>query len=220
MIRKILLIIVILFTSISYAQNSYSDHYYKRFEVFKNEPDTKNEIIFLGNSITEGGNWVELFPDVNAVNRGISGDVTDGILNRLDEVLSSKPTKIFLLIGTNDLARGRSIDYVLKYHQLIIDKIKSDSKHTKVYLQSVLPFNPNVGNGFSGHKSKQQVVVDLNKKLRKLARKNKIKYIKLHKAFKNSKGELIADYTYDGLHLSKNGYLHWQQFIEKKVYKN
>jgi lysophospholipase L1-like esterase len=201
----------------SYSQKQYSDHYYKRFELFKNSPDTENELIFLGNSITEGGDWKALFPNVNAINRGISGDVTDGILNRLDEVVSSKPKKIFLLIGTNDLARGKSVDYVLNNTELILDKIKSESKDSKVYLQSVLPYNPNVGTKFSGHKSKQQEVLVLNKKLKKLARKQGVKYLNIHKKFSNKQGELKADLTYDGLHLNKNGYVFWEKIIRKHV---
>ncbi|WP_298288659.1 GDSL-type esterase/lipase family protein [uncultured Lutibacter sp.] len=214
-----LLFFLFCFTISSYSQKKYSDHYYKRYELFKNTPDTENEVIFLGNSITEGGDWKVLFPKVNAVNRGISGDVTDGILNRLDEVLSSKPKKIFLLIGTNDLARGKSVDYVLNNTKLILQKIKTDSKNTKIYLQSVLPYNPNVGTKFSGHKSKQQDVLVLNKKLKKLSKKLNVKYVNLHKKFKNKQGELREELTYDGLHLSENGYVNWQKVIERIVYK-
>lgn len=215
--KYIFLIVVFYLTISSYSQEKYSDYYYKRVELFKSEADTKNEIIFLGNSITEGGDWKTLFPTVNAVNRGISSDVTDGVLNRLDEVLSSKPKKIFILIGTNDLARGKSVDYVLNNCKLIIEKIKTDSKETKIYLQSVLPYNPNVGDKFSGHKANQQLVIVLNKKLKKLARKQEVRYLNIHKKFRNKKGELKADLTYDGLHLNENGYVFWSKTIKKHV---
>ena len=66
-------------------------------------PDTPNEIIMLGNSITDGCEWSELFQNSNIKNRGISGDITEGVLYRLDEVTRSKPAKVFLLIGINDL---------------------------------------------------------------------------------------------------------------------
>ena len=122
-------------------------------------PDTKNEIIFLGNSITEGGDWKGLFPDINAVNRGISGDVTDGIMNRLDEVTSSQPKKIFLMIGTNDLARGRSVQYVSDHCRKIIENILRKSPNTELYIQSVLPTNPNIGGKFPGHKSKKNEIL-------------------------------------------------------------
>jgi len=150
--RKFTVIILVLISTLLHAQQ-YSEYYYKRKELFENTPDTKHEIIFLGNSITEGGNWQNLFPDKNVINRGISGDVTDGILFRLDEVTSSRPEKVFLMVGTNDLARGKSISYVTNNHRIIIEKILKDSENTTLYLQSVLPVNPTVGNRFSGHKS-------------------------------------------------------------------
>ena len=39
----------------------------------------------------------------NVRNRGISGDVTDGVLLRLGELIKYKPTSIFIMIGINDL---------------------------------------------------------------------------------------------------------------------
>ena len=65
-----------------------------------------NEIVFIGNSITEGGkNWSEKFNIPNIRNRGIGGDVTDGVLERLGEIIFFKPKAVFILIGINDLCK-------------------------------------------------------------------------------------------------------------------
>ena len=214
--KKLIIILLLTFVNIGFAQ-TYSDHYYKRIAMFEKEADTKNEIIFLGNSITEGGDWKALFPNKNVINRGISGDVTDGILFRLDEVTASKPSKIFLLIGTNDMAHGKSIDYVLEHTEKIILQIKSQSKDTKIYLQSILPVNPNVGKKFSGHKNNHQKIMKANKRLKALAKALNLKYINLHKAMRNGKSYIKPKYTYDGLHLSETGYEKWKQVIRKYV---
>ncbi|MBA6153242.1 SGNH/GDSL hydrolase family protein [Gelidibacter maritimus] len=214
--KKLLIIFLLAFVSIGYAQQ-YSDHYYKRKEVFENTLDTENEIIFLGNSITEGGDWKVLFPDINAVNRGISGDVTDGILFRLNEVTSSRPDKVFLLIGTNDLARGKSMEDVVNNIEKIIEQIKEQSPNTKIYLQSIMPVNPDVGDKFSGHKSNHQKIIDTNKRLKMLAKAQRISYINLHKPMRNAKKYLKPEYTYDGLHLSKEGYQKWKSILDKYV---
>lgn len=66
-------------------------HYYLKKSVFEVLPNNDNEIIFLGNSITAGGIWTELFQDLRIKNRGIIGNVTDGILYRLKEVTESNP---------------------------------------------------------------------------------------------------------------------------------
>lgn len=218
MIRNIFIVFTLLCFSKGAAQ-TYSEYYYERKEAFENSPNTKKEIIFLGNSITEGCDWKSLFPDENVINRGISGDVTMGILNRLDEVTSSKPAKIFLLIGTNDLARDQGVEHVVKYYRLIIEKILNDSKRTKVYVQSILPYNPNVGDQFQGHKSKQKEVIIANETLREMAKEYKLTYIDIYSSFSNEKGELIAIYTDDGLHLNQLGNEHWKESLSNYVNK-
>ncbi len=92
----------------------FSTYYHQRHSFFKSMPFTKGDIVFLGNSITDGAEWSELFADNRMKNRGISGDISAGVLHRIDEVVQRKPSKIFLLIGTNDLARGISSDSVVK----------------------------------------------------------------------------------------------------------
>lgn len=215
--KYIILLVVFCSTILSYSQEKYSEHYYKRYELFKSEVDTKNEIVFLGNSITEGGDWKTLFPTVNAVNRGISGDVTDGILNRLDEVLSSQPKKIFLLIGTNDLARGKSVQQVIQNYKKSIEYIQTNSSTTILYIQSILPVNPLVGTKFPGHKIKQNEIIETNKNLKIVANNYNVLYIDLYKSFKNSKGYLKPKYTHDGLHLNNKGYNHWKKIIKNYV---
>lgn len=215
--KKYFVIALLLCVNMGFAQE-YSEHYYKRKALFEGTANSENEIIFLGNSITEGGNWKALFPNKNVINRGISGDVSEGILFRLDEVTSSKPTKVFLMIGTNDLARGKSIAYVIAGTNKIIQRILQESESTKVYLQSILPVNPTVGKRFSGHKSNQQKIVETNKKLKALAKVLQIQYIDLHKAMRNDTGNLKVKYTYDGLHLSNQGYKKWKKVL--KIYVN
>ncbi|MDQ3279044.1 MAG: hypothetical protein M3Q06_12005, partial [Bacteroidota bacterium] len=74
-----------------YPDSLFSTYYHQRVTHFKSLPKTTGDILFLGNSITDGGEWSELFNDVKVKNRGISGDVTAGVLNRLAEVAQRKP---------------------------------------------------------------------------------------------------------------------------------
>ena len=93
-------------------EQKHSTFYYQRATLFEVLPTSKSDIIFLGNSITNGGEWAELLGNPHAKNRGISGDTTQGVLDRLSTITKGKPSKIFLLIGTNDLSRGKSVDEV------------------------------------------------------------------------------------------------------------
>lgn len=109
------------------------------FEAFALVPD---DIVFLGDSITEGGPWDELFPDLPVRNRGVGGDTTDGVLARLEQVTRAQPAKVFLLIGTNDLFRGTSGSEIAANLGAILDRLKQQAPDTEVYLQSVLPRAP------------------------------------------------------------------------------
>ena len=79
----------------SFADSLFSTYYHQRVSLFRSLPQTTGDIVFLGNSITDGGEWTEMFADQKVKNRGISGDITPGLLNRLDEVYNRKPAKVF-----------------------------------------------------------------------------------------------------------------------------
>ena len=108
---------------------------------FESLPDSDNEIIFLGDSITDWCQWSELFPNSNIKNRGIGGDRVDGILQRLPEVVSSLPDKIFLMVGVNDLSWGVDIQEIVRSYERVIQKISENTPGTTIYVQSVLPVN-------------------------------------------------------------------------------
>ena len=61
------------------------------------------DIVMLGDSLTEWGNWHELVPEYSILNRGISGDTSSGVLDRLQEVIERRPKVVFVMIGTNDI---------------------------------------------------------------------------------------------------------------------
>jgi lysophospholipase L1-like esterase len=179
-------------------------------------PRTKGDIIFLGNSITDGGEWNELFNDLSIKNRGISGDRTVSVLNRLDEVYSRSPAKVFLLIGINDLARNISTDSVVKNIIWIVELIKEKSPQTKLYIQSILPVNETFGL-FRDHTRKRAEILQINKALFDSAARYQYEFIDIFSALADTTGRLNADYTNDGLHLTGTGYLKWKDAIYSKV---
>jgi lysophospholipase L1-like esterase len=205
------------------AQDSQADkpkfkrHYYLKKSVFEVLPNNDDEIIFLGNSITAGGIWTELFQDLRINNRGISGDVTDGILFRLDEVTESNPSKIFIMIGVNDLSKGKSKAYILMNYQRIIDEILNDSPETKIYIQSILPVN-NEFDYFKNHTNKTDSILSINDSLKIIAADQGLTYIDLFSSFANEELKLNESYTFDGLHLNGQGYLLWKSIVEKYIY--
>lgn len=198
------------------TQPKFSTYYYQKKELFEILPDTKDEIIFLGNSITDGCEWGELFKNKDIKNRGISGDITDGVLFRLDEVIRSKPYKIFIMIGVNDLSRNKSPEYILTNYSKILQIIKENTPDTHVYIQSILPVNDQFGK-FGNHTNKAKEIKQVNKELARLARNFGCTFIDLTEAFTDNYGRLNEEYTNDGLHLTAKGYLAWKKEIKKFV---
>lgn len=212
------LLLTLLFAPTLIAQTTKIDTkfnrlYYLKVSQFRALPNCKDEIVFLGNSIIEGGAWSELFKNIKIKNRGISGDITEGILNRLDEVTESNPSKIFLLIGINDLAHGIEIDSVYKNYEIIIKRIIKDSPQTLIYIHSLLPVNDKFYY-FKNHTNKGKAILALNKKLINLAKMYNQKYIDLYSKFVNEEGKLKEEYTIDGVHLTGKGYLLWKSILD------
>jgi lysophospholipase L1-like esterase len=186
--------------------------YKLKVEQFGKYPDSRKDIIFLGNSITAGVDWHELLGLRYARNRGISGDITFGVLERLDEVVAGKPRKIFILIGINDIARNIPDSVIINNHKRIVAGIRAASPRTRIYLQTLMPVNSTIG-ATKQHYNKDEHIAAVNSGLKELAAAAKITLIDLHTPFLDENGRLKADYTYDGLHLNARGYEAWRKIL-------
>lgn len=190
--------------------------YQLRVDQFNAFPNSSRDIIFLGNSITAGIDWEELLQNPAAKNRGISGDITFGVLERLHEVTEGKPRKVFILIGTNDIARNIPDAVILGNYKRIIRQIKKESPATKIYFQTILPVNSEVPPK-KNHYGKDAHIAAVNEGLKKLGREEAITIIDLHPHFLKE-GKLDKTLTYDGLHLNINGYKLWATILKDGKY--
>lgn len=201
------------------TQKLYETETYKnRMMQFKQEGLSNNQIVFLGNSLTQGGKWSAWFSGQQPANRGISGDNTEGVLARLDEITYAQPAKIFLMIGINDISQNYNNDYLCKNFERIIQQIRKDSPETIVYIQSLLPVN----NAFGRYKkliNKEKQIEQLNKQLKSFCKKEKIQFVNLYPLFIQKKRTLNPAYTTDGLHLNEVGYQVWASAIKDLIEK-
>lgn len=196
----------------------FSTYYQQRVTHFRTLPKKQGQIIFLGNSITDGAEWDELFNnDPNIINRGISGDITAGVLNRLDEVINRKPSKIFLLIGTNDLARGIKPDSIEKNIFLIASIIHKNTPQTQLYIQSITPVN-SYYKKFGDHTGNSAAIKEINTVLKDNAEEYQYTYINIHSLLTNEEDKFNINLTNDGLHLKGDAYEIWKHKIYPYVY--
>jgi len=200
------------------VDTSYWTSYYdQKVTMFRLLPDTKGEIIFLGNSITDIGEWTEIWQNPKVKNRGISSDNTFGVLARLDEVTSSKPQKIFLMIGINDIAKGTPDSVIIANHQKIYDRIKTASPKTKLYVQSILPTNADFTE-FKRHQNKDEHIRFVNEGLKRICTEQGLIYVDLYSRFLGADGKMDKRYTNDGLHINGYGYMLWKKILQEKGY--
>lgn len=188
----------------------YTELYYQRASLFDALGVDSTSVVFLGNSLTHGCEWHELLGMPNALNRGINGDVAQGIKDRLAAVVKGKPAKIFLLCGVNDISHNLSADSIAQSIGELIDMIRTVTPGTRLYVQSMLPVN----NSFGRYKlmaGKEQVIRDVNAMVEPMARAKGATWINLHPAFCDTDGNLRADLTNDGLHLLAPGYEIWRE---------
>lgn len=102
----------------------HSEYWEQRVSLFDAVPVEKGDIVFLGNSITDGGEFSELFCIPGIKNRGISSDVITGVAERLHQVTDNAPRKIFLLIGINDISHNLSLDDLCQRYESLVKSIR------------------------------------------------------------------------------------------------
>lgn len=188
-------------------------YYVQKVTQHKLLPKRKNAVVFVGDSITDGNEWAEQLNCPRCQNRGISADISHGVLARLDDILAEKPSKIFLMIGINDISRNIPNEEIIKNYRELVRRTQAASPKTEIYLQSVLPVNDT----FRKFVEKTDASIKiLNDAMRELARTSKgVTYIDLHSKFLDSDGRLDKKYTNDGLHLLGEGYLLWAKILSE-----
>ena len=197
----------------------YTDHYYKRFLQFMDEPAIGNkDIVMLGNSLTEnGGDWAARLGNKNVRNRGIIGDEVMGVYGRLHQILPGHPAKLFLLIGVNDVSHDLTTDTIVGMIRVTVERIRKESPDTKLYLQSLLPINESFGR-YKRLAGKTNMIPEINKQLEELAKEKGLTYINLFPLFTEKGSNVLrAELTTDGLHLKEEGYKIWVKAIRKKI---
>lgn len=177
-----------------------------RLERLERYTYNKESIVFLGDSITSRYDLNKYFPNYNVYNSGIAGNMTKDILENMENrVFAYNPTKVFILIGTNDLVySGLDNDGIKNNIEEIINKIYEKNSNTKIYMESIYPVNNSINKEIVETRTNENIK-DLNNKIEKICN-NKCTYINMYDNLTDKNGNMKRIYTVDGLHLNKIGY--------------
>lgn len=191
--------------------------YEEKVAVFaeENAKFSKNQIVFLGDSITEKYNLSKNYRDLDldCYNRGISGDTTTWLLSRLQvSIFDISPAIIVLMIGTNDINNGRTPEEISDTYHTILQLISTNLPDTLVYCMSIIPQN----NEYSNNASHNNVtIMETNAQIEVLAEDYGYEYINLYDRLLDEDEMLQDRYTNDGLHLNKRGYKVWTDIMKR-----
>ena len=193
-----------------FADEPFRNHRYDSFKILN---VTSDNILFIGNSITDMHCWPEVFKTSTGeylpiVNRGNSGTYSTEQSNNLESYINGKPKKVFMMIGTNDIATSGGLNFspeqVLAYVKSMVARIHARSPQTKVYLYSIL--NNKTGNRV------ESTWLKANQLTKAYAdATDKVTYVDLYDKLTN-----VADggqWSYDNLHLTAGAYQAWAKEI-------
>jgi lysophospholipase L1-like esterase len=172
-----------------------------------------NELVFIGDSLTEWFNWQKRFPEYQVVNLGIAGERVEELLSRLPDVHREvkNPDMIFFMTGINNIGYG-VYDIIGVYRQIVSD-LRNQYKTAKLVLQSILPVDLPMADNAETRKINQQIEA--------LANELGAEYLDIHCLFVDAKGNpksgLLQD---DGVHLSSKGYEVWADEVERFLEKH
>ena len=202
--------LVLMFTVCYFLLNGSTTNLIQK-EIIKEVPVVDDNYVFLGDSITDWYDLDKYFEGLPVVNSGVSGYSTSNILNNMNKmVYQYNPSKVFILIGINDLELKVDDDVVVNNIRKIVQGIKKNRRYAKIYVESIYPINNSDDDKIEGSiingNRKNSDIIDINNKLVKLAEEEGVTYIDLYKELVDSDGLLKIEYTVDGLHLSSEGY--------------
>ena len=170
--------------------------------------DRLAKIVMIGDSITNGAYWNELMHRGDIINRGIPGDTTQGMLERMTTFNTGTIEKAFILAGINDIAKHQPVNVIFERYVRIVDFLKRSG--VTPYIQSTLFLS--VKNPNCAVVNKQ--VAELDGLLKDYASKNGIEYVDLNSVLSDGT-QMIDDYSYDGTHLNAKGYMIWRAALSK-----
>lgn len=183
----------------SLARSFVMKHWNHRKTQFDTLPLHDGDIVFIGDSITEQAEWIEMFPGLPIRNRGISADTTTGVLDRIEQITAIKPAAVFLLIGTNDVTVKVKDSEILANIEEILKKLRAAAPECQIYVTGILPRK----------KKRAAHLKALNVAIVAVAGRYGATSVDLWPVLTDANGAIRPEFSNDALHLSGAGYQLW-----------
>lgn len=180
----------------------------------ENATDPNYEVIFLGDSLTDGCDINKYYGEYKASNRGISGDRSYGLLDRMQvSAYDTKPQVIVLLIGGNDILGGKSVESVCENYEKIITGIREHLPDTEIVWCSLTA----MGDRWAKYNDTAALC---NRNIQLLAQKYGCVFVDLFTPlYSGETGEIFREYTVEGVHFTDKGYQVVSSAIKQRLFE-
>jgi lysophospholipase L1-like esterase len=163
--------------------------------------------IFLGDSLSLWFPYHSLPQNQLWLNQGISGDTTRNILLRVRDIAKTRPDQVYLMAGVNDLKSGATDNEIVWNLQSIIRRLRQNHPNVRIVMQSILPTR--------SHQIPHDRIAGINRRLVVLAQREGANYLDLYSHFVDRDGQILSNYTTDGIHLTSQGYATWHSTLQQ-----
>lgn len=193
-----------------------STRWQSRYHQLHPLPIDSGATVFIGNSLVEYFTLEEYFPNHKIFNRGISGDHTEGLLYRLNDILDYHPGKVLLCIGINDLISGKRVDLTVRNYKEILTRINRIHPQPEIWCHSLPPVAKNFT--YTRVSNLNDSINKFNQQIHHLSIEFQTHYLPLHDLL-TKEGSLNPAYSYDGIHPNAAGYEQWAKKIKNTLTK-
>lgn len=189
----------------------------------ENFNSSTGQIVFVGDSITDLYKLDSYYADLDlaSYNRGIGGDTTQGVIERLNvSIFDIMPSKIVLMIGTNDVNGNVQNEKILSNYRIIFDEIKKNQPTVDVFVMSIIPQNKDIEKAAGIDVTKNNKTIKyLNSEIKNLCGEYGYSFLEFYDLLLDEEGYLDKEYSDDGLHLNAAGFEIWTEVLKPYLMK-
>ncbi len=186
--------------------------------------DYFSDALFIGDSRTVGMQQSGLLPNATFYAKtgiGIGELLSQCIVNEGGYLISVENAlhrhsfgKVYIMIGINDMSMGDT-DWFRQQYEKIIQAVRQTQPDAIIYIQGNIPMSYGIQD-FDGSLNNRNLRLR-DEASRELADSETIFYLDVDTLYADKNGHLASMYTADGLHIKRNYYPLWVDYLEHRA---